>query len=223
MLVLMSIWRAGVADLLLGIACAGCGRAGTSWCGDCFREVVPDPFEVEPAVWAAGHWRGALRSAILAWKLGQVTHLDQLMAWHAAAALVASNPPESVVLVPVPTTWRSRRERGRHLVLDLCREMSRLLESHDINVHVKPVVRLRQQTRDQSSLTARQRAANVRGAMKALQRPAHPVIIVDDIVTTGSTMAEMQRALREGGADIAGCVSIAASVRPGENAKNESN
>ena len=209
--------------MLLGIACAGCGRAGATWCDECSREVCPEPFEVDPDVWAAGQWRGKLRSAILAWKLGQVTRLDQVMAWHAAAALIASNPPDNAVLVPVPTTWRSRRERGRHLVLDLCRDMASVLASQDINLHVRPVVRLRHQTRDQSSLTARQRAANVRGAMRATESPALPVIIVDDIVTTGSTMAEMQRALSESGAEVAACVSIAASVQPSQNTQNESN
>lgn len=208
----MNMWRAGIADLLLGIGCAGCGLSGITWCSECATEVTPEPFEVEPGMWAAGRWQGRLRSAILAWKLGQVAHMDRLLAWHIAASFLFLDPPESCVLVPVPTTWRSRRERGRHIVLDLCQEAATMLRSQQLDVRVEQSVRLSRQTKDQSALTARMRAHNVRGSMRIRRIPMVPVVIVDDIVTTGATLAEMRRVLENAGADVIGCVSIAASI-----------
>ncbi|NLC98832.1 MAG: ComF family protein [Actinomycetales bacterium] len=207
----MSMLRAGVWDLLLGVQCAGCGCPGLTWCRECERLVVPDPFEVETGVWASGEWRGRLRAAILAWKLGHVAHLDHLFAWHLAAAIVALNPPDSFVLVPVPSTWRSRRERGRHLVGDVCREVVDLLEQQGLTVHVEHAVKLARQTKDQSGLSARDRAGNVRGSMVLRRFVSKPVVIVDDIVTTGSTVSEMKRVLMGGGVEVVSCVSIAAS------------
>lgn len=208
----MNLWQAGVADLLLGVECAGCQSPGVSWCEECARLVVPEPFEVSSDTWAAGRWSHRLRSTILAWKLGHVQNLDSLLAWHVAAAVVSLDPPESISLVPVPTTWRSRRERGRHLVFDLCREVADLLKVVGVDACVDPVVRLRRQTRDQSGLSIRKRASNVHGAMKLARHPQHPVVIVDDIVTTGATLQEVRRVLSSQDCLLVGAATIAASV-----------
>lgn len=172
--------------------------------------VVPDPCEIDEDVWAAGLWRGRLRSAVLAWKLGQVNHLDPLFAWHIAASVVSLDPPDTFALVPVPTTWRSRRERGRNLVSDVCRAAGELLETQGFAVQIQQAVRLARQTKDQSALTARERAANVRGAMALRLKPDVPVVMMDDIITTGSTLNEMKRVLVRGGVEVIGGVSIAA-------------
>ncbi len=211
----MNMWQAGVADLILGVQCAGCAAPGISWCRECEQRVIPEPFEVMTDVWAAGRWDGRLRSAILAWKLGQATNLDRILGWHLAAAVIALDPPESSLLIPVPTTWRSRRERGRHLVLSICREAADLLTEVDVDVLVEPLVKLCRQTQDQSALSARARSGNVRGAMTLSRAPSRPVILADDIVTTGSTMSEMRRVFIESRHDVVGCVSVAASTRHG--------
>ena len=209
----MSLWQSGVLDLLLGVHCAGCEQPGERWCDDCDQSVRPDPVEVDCEVWAAGLWRGRLRKAILAWKLDGVESLDRVLGLHLACAIIASGPPESFVIVPIPTTWRSRRERGRHAVLEAAKVAAGLLAMDGYRISIEQVVSLRRQTRDQAFLTARMRAANVRGSMVAKRRPSGPVIIVDDIVTTGSTLSEARRALGIAGAQAHARAAIAASPR----------
>ena len=62
---------------------------------------------------------------------------------------------------------------------------------------------------DQSSLSARHREANLNGPLTCLQiaeRPDIPVIIIDDVLTTGATLREAGRALNQGGYTVIGAI-----------------
>jgi predicted amidophosphoribosyltransferase len=74
-------------------------------------------------------------------------------------------------------------------------------------------LRLTRQPRDQAGLTAPERKANLVEAFACEAPPEGPVIIVDDIVTTGATLAEAARALRVAGVGEVRAVAIAATSR----------
>jgi len=67
---------------------------------------------------------------------------------------------------------------------------------------------------DQAGLGARARQQNLAGAFR-LRRPitAGAVVIVDDLVTTGSSITEAARVLREAGIPVLGAATVAATVR----------
>ena len=67
---------------------------------------------------------------------------------------------------------------------------------------------------DQAGLDAAERAANLGGA-PAARRPLDglPVVVVDYVMTTGATLVEAARALREAGAAVRGCAVVAATRR----------
>jgi predicted amidophosphoribosyltransferase len=76
------------------------------------------------------------------------------------------------------------------------------------------VLRLVRAVRDSAGLGAGERQANLSGAMAA--RPAVPgaaAVIVDDIVTSGATLAESVRALRSSGWLVAGAATLAVTPR----------
>ncbi len=193
------LWQAAL-DLVLGACCPLCGEAGAVVCRDCAAAVTPRPVVVELAgldVIAAGTHADRRRDAVLAWKVGGHLALDPVMAHHlATAVLVATGGLDRFALVPVPSTRRSRRERGRDLVGDLARRTARRLAGVGVDVQVLPLVRLTRQPRDQHALDRVQRRRNLAGSMRSQEPPRDlPLVVVDDVVTTGATLLEVARAV----------------------------
>jgi ComF family protein len=102
--------------------------------------------------------------------------------------------PELILAVPL---HRARiRIRGFNQALELARPLSRAL---GIPLDPNRCVRIRA-TEPQTALGLSQRCTNLRGAFQLRGRlTAHHVALVDDVMTTGSTAAEMTRVLRQAG------------------------
>ena len=101
------------------------------------------------------------------------------------------------VIVPVPLHPARLRRRGFNQAHELARPLAARL-----HLELAPsLCRRRRATREQARLPTGQRRHNVRGAFEVIGccEGAH-VAIVDDVVTTGSTAAELTAALREAGA-----------------------
>jgi predicted amidophosphoribosyltransferase len=76
------------------------------------------------------------------------------------------------------------------------------------------VLRLTRELRDSAGLTVGERSANLHRAMAAsAPGPRRTALLVDDVVTTGATLREARRALREAGWDVAGAAAVAATPR----------
>lgn len=77
------------------------------------------------------------------------------------------------------------------------------------------MLRWQRSVADQGGLSAEGRAVNMVGAMRAVKvrRAGAPVVVVDDIVTTGATADEAHRALEAAGCHVVGAV-VVASVSP---------
>lgn len=209
------------ADLLVGAACPGCGRPALAVCATCARAIRPDPCTVTTAgaahhlpITAAGHHNGVLRRVVLDWKERGRFPLTEVLAHHLAAAVVAAVDHDEIGLVPVPTSWVAQWRRGDDLVLSLARATAVRLDAVGHRATVHPVLSRTRRTLDQAGLGAEDRARNLHGAF-ALDRcrlPSHaPLVIVDDIVTTGSTLAEAARALAVRGWGVHGAATVAAT------------
>jgi ComF family protein len=113
------------------------------------------------------------------------------------AALVAPGAPPELVL-PIPLHPRRLRARGFNPAAVLGRSLAR-----ELRAPFDPVALWRvRDTPSQTGLDRRERRHNVRGAFRARERTRLPVRVwlVDDVVTTGSTLSEAARVLRRAGA-----------------------
>ena len=194
-------------DLLLGAACPGCGRPSRALCATCSVAVAPRPRLVRSSpvdVAASGEHTGVLRLAIVAWKEEGRTSLLRPLAHLLAASVVEAERDSAapIVLVPVPTSRRSRMARGADVVDQLARGAAELLHSAGADVTVRQALRVARRTADQSGLGARERARNLAGAfvLRSEEGLAEvDIVVVDDIVTTGVTIGEAVRALTVAG------------------------
>ncbi len=218
------------ADLLLGAQCAGCGRPALALCRSCGEAIRPAPAVAWPqpcpralrrptsvTPTAGGSNADVLRRVLVAWKEAGNTRLTAVLDHLLAASVIEhAGPQRPVTLVPVPTSRRSKRERGCDLVDELARSAACLLRQVGIEARVSQALRPSRATIDQVGLSAAQRASNLHGAFgmrsSRLLR-GRDVIVVDDILTTGATVSEAVRVLSAAGHRPVGVAVVAATPR----------
>ncbi len=173
------------------------------------------------ACFAGGEYDDLLRAMILAHKEhGTFSLTEPLGRALAVAASCATNTSCLTVLVPVPSRAAVVRARGHDPVLRVVRTAARHLRGSGHRVQVAQVLEQRGPVHDQAGLTAGQRALNLAGSMSvrataraALSRSGVPlsVVICDDVLTTGATAREAQRALEETGLPVRAVATVAAT------------
>lgn len=220
-------WSEGLIDLarlLLPTDCAGCGREDVPLCRTCHHELAGRARRVPaltdpgaPSTWCTAAYAGATRQVVVAWK-DRGRHdlapaLGGALARSAEAALVQVGAGP-VLLVPAPSSRAATRARGGDLLAGVARRAARVLRRHGWDVRVLGVLRQRAGVRDQSGLGIASRSSNVEGSFRVGGPglgPASRCLLVDDVVTTGSTLAEAARAVGRTGAVVLGAAVVAAT------------
>ena len=233
-----------VASLALPRTCAVCLAGDVALCDQCRAEVAaslwlegprrarPDPEPATlPAVHACGRFEGALAGLVTAYKdrgrrdcapvlallLAAAVDVALLRSPEAQRVLAARDGP--VLVVPVPSSSASRRRRGDAPLEALAEGAVSGFAARE--VVVASALRVRRRVADQAGLGAAGRHTNVEHSM--VVRPARAAVVqgatcvvVDDVLTTGATLREAARALREGGArQVLGATICATQRRAG--------
>jgi predicted amidophosphoribosyltransferase len=236
---LRAAWQAG-SGLVWPVSCAGCGEPDVALCVTC-RAAVAGPGFLTPLVgwppgwgaWAACSYRGTPARLLIAWKERGRHDLTGPLGLGLGAAVQAcaveragrAGPPGEWLLVPVPSTRSARRRRGADLIFELASQAASACRRGWPGPIPPPrpvrVLRHVRRVRDQSELGASGRRSNLRGALAV-----HPAartalagrncVVVDDIVTTGTTAAEAARALTSIGARVVGLCFLSVTLRQQE-------
>ncbi|RSS37206.1 ComF family protein [Streptomyces sp. WAC08241] len=182
---------------------------------------APEPAGL-PVVHAAAPYADAVRELLLAHKergaLALAGPLGGALAGavEAAAGAVAGSGGGPLLLVPVPSSRRSVRARGHDPTRRIALAAAARLRRSGRDARVAPVLRQRRYVADQAGLGARGRLANLSGALEVVPGGARllatgpaagrtagrtvgpaagTVVLVDDLMTTGASLAEAARAL----------------------------
>lgn len=220
---------------MLPAACAGCDaervplRYGT--CARCVTELeaqrphatmpLPPPPGMPPCL-AVGPYTGALRGVLLAYKERNRHRLARPLGVMLAGAIaaVAGDRAVPVVVVPVPSTGRAARERHGDHMARLAAHAVRQLRTDGWHAELSRPLRAAPRP-DSASLDAAARRAAAESSLRIRPARIHgpgrgptmrgSLVLVDDIVTTGATLAAVTTRLREANMQVAGAAVLAAT------------
>lgn len=212
-----------LVDLILEQPCSLCQRsAANALCLDCQRQIqrcqLPAPSQFQPgspSIFAWGTYGGSLKRAIAALKFDGHPHLARPLAhWLAQTWLASDRTAPPLTVVPIPIHPSKRQQRGFNqaelLAEGFCERTRLPLAPHGLE-------RLRA-TDAQFGLSATQRSHNLAGAFGLgpsflKRRPAGPVLLLDDIYTTGATVNTAAQTLRRHGISVYGVVVVARAMK----------
>ena len=209
-----------LAELVFPSRCIGCSQLGISICSICRKSWHPHIYhrgikvldETYPVISAIEYSPIASRVLLRAKEANQEA-ADQLLVkalTHSLRYFLKNYGNGD--LVAIPSRRSATRKRGRNFMQEITQSLANIetLKSMEILQHQRAV-------RDQSKLNSQQRNRNIAGAFSTTCSLAElaklpgsgnigPLIIVDDLVTTGATLAEAIRALRAAGFSVIGAV-----------------
>lgn len=185
-----------------GLICEGCND-------DMPRIPSPPPatgsplaFDVAPVAYAFPV-DAAIKALKFRRKLFYAPALAQLL-----CAATSELPDDIDAVLPVPLHWRRRWFRGFNQAVEIGRPVAKAL-----GVPLVSPVRRKRSTPFQSGLSARARARNLRSAFVIREALQHQhVLIIDDVITTGTTMHQLARLLKSAGAGKVSALAVARTV-----------
>ena len=201
-----------LSEIIFPSRCIGCSRLGISICSECRRHWHPHIYhravisnrESFPVISAVQYSPIASR-VLLSAKEAQIKAADDLIIsglTHSLKHFISRYG--SGTLIYIPSRKSATRKRGRNFLLEITSAASK---ETGLSI-IEPLVHNRK-VRDQSQLNSTQRVANLSGAFSVpnfLGNTQGKIIVIDDLITTGATLAEAIRALRTAGFAVLGAV-----------------
>jgi predicted amidophosphoribosyltransferase len=195
-------------EIIFPSRCLGCGQLGLEICSLCRKNWHPHIYRQWSQhlptfpIYSAVTYSPIAGKVLLAAKENNLVIADQLIYKALGHSLTfALREIGGDFLIPIPSRRSVARSRGRQFIAALTYQLSAEtgLPAYENLEHTRRV-------RDQSSLDAKSRFHNLDGSIKSLNFLSGKAIVIDDLVTTGATLQEAVRALRDRGIKVAAAV-----------------
>lgn len=214
-----------LANMLFPKLCVGCGAMGSYICLRCEKKLIllekqlctycnrPSLFGLTHPGCRKGHGvdgviSGYRYSPLLKRVIKTAKYRLAVDALHdilriaipvlAISLSTVRSPYRSLVLVPIPLYWKRKNKRGFNQSEIICAEIARFLPAYS----VQRVLQRTKSSRDQARIHGRQiRVRNISGVFQVSTRVnGMRILLVDDVITTGATIKEAAKVLKEAGA-----------------------
>ena len=201
-----------LSELIFPSRCLGCRQLGIGICSQCRASWHPHIYrstvftsEFSFPVYSAVAYSPVAQKVLLGAKETALHDADQLIHQALTHSLAYFYSEIGIAdLVPIPSRKMNTRKRGRNFILEQTYELSRKPP-----VEVRAILSHARRVKDQTTLNSRLREINLSQSMKCanqVQATNIPVIIIDDLVTSGATLREAGRALSAAGYKVIGAV-----------------
>lgn len=220
--------RKFVLDIIFPRDCIGCGREGKYLCTQCLNEIEIAPQNYCPlckksspdnkicpncrietkikAIWVAGDYnQKILQDLIHNLKYNYLEDISDELAQYLLRYIKLKNIfknfqifPDNAIFVPVPLHRKRFLSRGFNQSKLLADKLGNLL-----GIKTADILQRLKNTETQINLSRLQRQENVKGAFRLLDNNFHnkKIILIDDVLTTGSTFKECAKVLATAGYD----------------------
>ncbi|GAA3202582.1 ComF family protein [Dactylosporangium siamense] len=220
------MFLADLLDLVLPATCAGCDEPATGpLCDPCRAALaavhpgrtrpVPEPPGLPPA-FALATYAGSLRRMLIQYKERNRHELTPVLGGLLARVVSVAVPGGPVTIVPVPATAAAARRRFGDHIDRLAQDAAGVLRRRGVDARVSGLLRAVPKREDSAELSAADRALAARHAFAVRdRRPVvrGAVVLVDDIITTGSTLAASAARLSAAGVRVDRVAVLAATQR----------
>ena len=207
-----------LTEIIFPSRCIGCSRLGISICSECRTQWHPHIYQREISfsgeifpVFSAIQYSPIASRVLLSAKESQIKAADQLIVNGIVQSLkLFVNRYGPATLVSIPSRKSANRKRGRNFLQEITAAVALEVDLP----YQSPLTHIRK-VRDQSQLNLVDRSANISGAFSISPDFASQIyagntgpkiIVIDDLITTGATLAEAIRALRTAGFTVLGAV-----------------
>lgn len=221
---LTSVLR-GIESLVFDNTCLICGSSESQFCDHCRRDWNSNPRKIEGEsfpVYASIPYTDKAKMVLLSAKENGEKFTTDLLVKELKASIkellvYESAESKEVLLVPIPSSRRTTRRRGIDFISTLTKAIEIELNSERSKASFRRcrILSLSKEVQDQSGLSESQRHENLRGAFQVVSsfKSDLPIVVVDDVITTGSTLREAVRALKERNLTVLGAATACASQR----------
>lgn len=201
-----------LSELIFPSRCLGCRQLGigicsicrTSWHPHIYRTFITiDDFSFP--VYSAVAYSLVAQKVLLGAKESALQDADRLILQALSHSLSYFYSEIGIAdLVPIPSRKVNTRKRGRDFILEQTKALSQ-----SPRVQVRTILSHSRKVKDQTTLNSRSRELNLSKSMSCANQDDSsniPVIIIDDLVTSGATLREAGRALHGAGYTVTGAV-----------------
>lgn len=195
-------------NFFLPTPCISCEKPGSPFCLKC-QAIFPTSAQTSNRLGVSGFAfceYGDLSAKII----NAIKESGQTSLIGPVAGLMSKDWPKEFskpTLIPIPSSSKNYRKRGYHHILKL----TAALEKRIPEAKSASLLRSVGDRDDQASLTPAERLSNLEGAfsvdLRGFSPGGSPIVLVDDVITSGATVQAAQKALEEAGVIVAGfCV-----------------